>query len=621
MVNGTASGVVIAAISEVVPDIEVSNEFLLQEGRLVRPRAQRALDKMGVEGRRQFSASHSDPMELLEVCARRCLETSRPDEIGLIATSTCSINRPSARLVPNPASDLRVRLGLPNAGTLSSYGGCTSFLGLLCAAADFVRLNHLAAFVAVVELDNRNVPTGVPRYLFGDGCIGVLLRPSEKPNVGFISYDRRSGTDGRAESNRIERDMNEGLVFQSWGRYANALYMNGAAVNNFIQKKVVPALAGFLEQSNVSPDSVDVFVPHQANLRAIRFLHRRCLPKSLLVETVRRRGNNAGASLGIAMAKAFTDPCHRGRRILLSAFGSGPNIVNILYQATGRELVVRETLSPSAIDADNQPTERLVSPGNGEPRYALLTPSVFDHYDGSGIRVLVTDPWEIDFFTRVLPGPCSLIGARAPTTETEFRMQQWAKRRNREQDTRTEPEIPGDYDDKMQCLLLRVSPFDVASLLDNLRQKGRIERWMVHKRHEANVMLSGALRVGGLIHFLASPLTGEFQFDHESRHLQGMALMEIIRQAMIASAHVIGVPQGWGMVLMSFHAEYHRFVDVTAPIVVRTLPGLGKRLARRVEDWKNNRPHRAWGVAQVFQNGQCCVAAHLTGMLRPSTAT
>ena len=233
----------------------------------------------------------------------------------------------------------------------------------------------------------------------------------------------------------------------------------------------------------------------------------------------------------------------------------------------------------------------------------------------------MTDPWEIDFFTRVLPGPCSLIGASAPATETEFRMQQWAMRRSRERETRTEPEVPGDYDDKMQCLLLRVSPFDVPSLLDSLRRKGRIDRWMVHKRREANVMLSGAVRVGGLIHFLASPLTGEFRFDHESRHLQGMALMEIIRQAMIASAHVIGVPQGWGMVLMSFHAEYHRFVDAAAPIIVRTLPGLGKRFARRLEDWKNNRPHRAWGVAQVFQHGQCCVAAHLTGMLRPSPAT
>ena len=620
MMNGTTSGVVIAAISEVVPDLEVSNEFLLQEGRLVRPRAQRALEKTGVEGRRRFSAEHSDPMELLDVCARRCLESSGPGDIGLIATSTCSIKRPSARLVPNPASDLRVRLGLPNAGTLSSYGGCTSFFGLLSAAADYVRLNQLAAFVAVVELDNRNVPTGVPRYLFGDGCVGVLLRPSEESDFGFVAYDRRSGTDGSAESNRIERDINDGLVFQSWGRYANALYMSGAAVNRFIQKKVAPALVGFLEQCNASPDSVDVFVPHQANLRAIQFLHRRCLPKSLLVETVRRRGNNAGASLGVAMAEAFTDLTQRGQRILLSAFGSGPNIVNMLYHATGQEVVVRETLSPSDADADNQPTEWLVFPGDAAPRYALLTPSVFDRYGGTGIRVLVTDPWEIDFFTRVLPGPCSLIGASAPASETEFQMQQWAKRCKRERTTPTEPEVPGDYDDKIQGLLLRVSPFDVPSLLDDLRQKGRIDRWMVHKRHEANVMLSGAVQVGGLIHFLASPLTEEFQFDHESGHLQGMALMEIIRQAMIASSHVIGVPQGWGMVLTSFHADYHKYVDVAAPMIVRTLPGLGKSCARRLEDWQNNRPHRAWGVAQVFQNGQCCVGAHLTGMLRPSPA-
>jgi len=532
-----------------------------------------------------------------------------------------SIKRPSARLVPNPASDLRVRLGLPNAGTLSSYGGCTSFLGLLGAAADYVRLNHLAAFVAVVELDNRNVPTGVPRYLFGDGCVGVLLKPTGESDFGFVAYDRRTGTDGSAESDRIERDMNEGLVFQSWGRYANALYMNGAAVNVFIQKRVAPALVDFLDQCNVAPDSVDVFVPHQANLRAIRFLHRRCLPESRLVETVRRRGNNAGASLGIAMAEAFTDLSRRGHRILLSAFGSGPNIVNMLYHPTGQEVVVRETLSPSDAGADNRPTEWSVSPGNGPPRYALLTPSVFDRYDGSGIRVLVTDPWEIDFFTRVLPGPCSLIGAGAPASETEFRMQQWAKGRKPERAIRTEPGGPGDYDDKIQGLLLRVSPFDVPSLLDDLRRKGRIDRWMVHKRHEANVMLSGAVLVGGLIHFLASPLTGEFRFDHESGHLQGMALMEIVRQAMIASSHIVGVPRGWGVVMTSFHADYHKYVDVAAPIIVRTLPGLGKRWARRLEDWKNNRPHRAWGVAQVFQNGQCCVGAHLTGMLRPSPAT
>ena len=129
---------------------------------------------------------------------------------------------------------------MPNAGTLSSYGGCTSFLGLLGAAADYVRLNQLAAFVAVVELDNRNVPTGVPRYLFGDGCVGVLLRPSEESDLGFVAYDRCSGTDGSTESNRIERDMNEGLVFQSWGPYANALYMSGAAVKQVYPEKRSP---------------------------------------------------------------------------------------------------------------------------------------------------------------------------------------------------------------------------------------------------------------------------------------------------------------------------------------------------------------------------------------------
>ena len=283
MMNEAACGVVIAAITEVIPDLEVSNEFLLQEGRLVRPRAQRALEKTGVQRRRRFSAENADPMELLEICARRCLETSRPRDIGLIATSTCSIQRPSARLVPNPASDLRVRLGLPDAATLSSYGGCTSFLGLLGAAADYVRLNQLAAFVAIVELDHQNTPGGVPRYLFGDGCVGVFLRPSEELDFGFVAYDRRSGTDGSPESNRLERDMNEALVFQSWGPYANALYMSGAAVSEYILQTVPPALVGFLEQCNASPDSIDVFVPHQANARFIEFLHRRCFPKSRLV--------------------------------------------------------------------------------------------------------------------------------------------------------------------------------------------------------------------------------------------------------------------------------------------------------------------------------------------------
>ena len=621
MMNAPACGVVIAAITEVIPDLEVSNEFLLQEGRLDRPRAQRALEKTGVERRRRFSAENSDPIELLEMCARRCLETTRPHDIGLIAISTCSLNRPSARLVPNPASDLRVRLGLPNAGTLSCFGGCTSFLGVLGAATDYVRLNQLAAFVAIVELDHQNTPTGVPRYLFGDGCAGVLLRPTEELDFGFVAYDRRSGTDGSRESNRIEGDMNEALVFQSWGPYANALYMSGAAVSEYILQRVPRALIGFLEQCNTSPDSIDVFVPHQANARAIEFLHRRCFPKSLLVETVRHRGNNAGASLGIAMAKAFTDRCQRGDRVLLSAFGSGPNIVNMLYRATGQEVVLREKVSANDALADSQPAKWMVSPGDGAPRYALLTPSVFDRYDKTRIRVLVTKPSEIDFFTRILPGPCSLIGASSPACETEFQMQQWAKRFKRERTTPPEPEIRGDYDDKIQCLLLRVSPFDVPSLLDDLRRKGRIDRWMVHKQHEANVMLSGAVQVGGLIHFLASPVTEEFRFDHESGHLQGMALMEIIRQAIIASSHVIGVPQEWGIVPTSFHTDYHRYVDVEAPIVVKTLPGLGKSRARRLEDWQNKRPHRVWGVAQIFQNGQCCVGAHLTGMLRPSRTT
>ena len=80
-----------------------------------------------------------------------------------------------------------------------------------------------------------------------------------------------------------------------------------------------------LEKSGIASSEIDLFIPHQANLRIIKAVQERLgLSEAKCVVTVGEYGNTSAASIPMAMNTAYEDGrLKAGSLILLDAFGGG----------------------------------------------------------------------------------------------------------------------------------------------------------------------------------------------------------------------------------------------------------------------------------------------------------
>jgi len=163
--------------------------------------------------------------------------------------------------------------------------------------------------------------------------------------------------------------------------------------------------------------------------------------------------------------------------------------------------------------------------------------------------------------------------------------------------------------------LLRKLPLNISGLVagplaltesDPLPPK--VERGFVHKKNGHNTLLSEPVIDGRLVHFNLIGQTGEFVFDHDSDHLQGMLLLEAIRQASIAVTHIAGdLPLSGMMALSSYYNSFSTYVERSAPVVLRAFTSY------RVPS--DGRETDDYAICQVFQWGKLVAEACLQAVV------
>jgi 3-oxoacyl-[acyl-carrier-protein] synthase III len=266
-------GVGIERIVSLVPSRVVSNELLVQESSLPVVQSEKAIEITGIEQRRKWSSVSHDPLALCERACRRAIRDTDPAKIGMLYFNTLVLTNPQFRLIPTPAEDLRVRLELPEAGTISTTGGCAAFLSLLFEAVQFVAYHRRKALVVGIENTDDFARSGVPRLIFGDACGVFLLTPIEDSEKGFLAV-RNAVSTARQESLDASVEMNDALVIKykdnTYGD--NNLFMKGRSVSQFAETTVVDSLIKFMKDFSIVPADIDVFIPHQANLTMMRTL-------------------------------------------------------------------------------------------------------------------------------------------------------------------------------------------------------------------------------------------------------------------------------------------------------------------------------------------------------------
>lgn len=274
-------------------------------------------------GMKERRVSHVPARQLAIVAAQRALACAGldPADLDLVVYGSCS----NDEQVPNSASGVQLALGASNAAAMDLNTACTSFLYGLSSASAMIRTGSVrnAAVIGVevispyLDWDNRNVAV-----LFGDGCAAVVLQASETPS-GVLSEQLGCVAHARAA-----------LRVRGWGgAYANRGVVFGDTQWDFDGQEIFKrAVHGMLQASEavlrkcgVTPDQIDLVVPHQANLRIIEAVVTRTgIPMDKVMLTVQRYGNMSAATVPVALTEALAEGRVKpGSLILMPAFGAG----------------------------------------------------------------------------------------------------------------------------------------------------------------------------------------------------------------------------------------------------------------------------------------------------------
>ncbi|MBL8310791.1 MAG: ketoacyl-ACP synthase III [Burkholderiales bacterium] len=274
-------------------------------------------------GMKERRISHLPAVELSYVAARRALACAglAPTDIDLIVYGSCSYDE----MVPNTASGLQYKLGATGAAAMDVNTACTSFLYSWSTANAMIRTGVVRrALVIGVELISRYLDweDRAVAVLFGDGAAAIVIEATEE-RTGLLAESL--GCFGEARG--ILRIGGYGAT------YANVGVPFGDMAWTFdgpqIFKKAVLGMsdhsAKALAKVGVTPEQIDLVVPHQANGRIIESVAKHAgIPMSKVKMTVHKYGNMSAATVPVAMVEALEENQLKPHaKLLMPAFGGG----------------------------------------------------------------------------------------------------------------------------------------------------------------------------------------------------------------------------------------------------------------------------------------------------------
>jgi 3-oxoacyl-[acyl-carrier-protein] synthase III len=298
-----------------VPDRVVTNEDL---SRLVDTNDEWILSRTGIKERRLAEPQSLAMSDLAYPAAKKAVEEAGvdPAEIDVVIVATVTPDM----AFPSTAALLADRLAMPDAAAYDLSAGCTGFMYAIAQAYGMVGagLSRKALVVggdvlsSILDWHDRST-----LVLFGDGAGAVVLEQVD--DGGFLGFEL--GADGGGGSS-LWLPGSGSRHFDDADRFVK---MNGREVFKFATRVLVTSAEAILDECGLSVDDVDVYVPHQANVRIIDHAARKLgFPEEKVVVNVDRYGNTSSGSIPLALADAAADGRLRpGKLVLMTGMGAG----------------------------------------------------------------------------------------------------------------------------------------------------------------------------------------------------------------------------------------------------------------------------------------------------------
>lgn len=293
--------------AEIVDRIESSDEWIRE--------------RSGIESRR-FATSEETVIAMSKAASEIALKRAGIPMSEVDAVIMATVSYPYQ--TPSGATELIRELGNPRAAAFDISAACAGFCYGLGMASDLIRAGT-AKYVLVVGVERLTDFTDPDdrgtAFIFADGAGAVLVGPSKESGIGPMVWgsDATNREAISLEPSWIEiRDSAE----KSWPEIA----MAGQTVFRWAVYEMAPVALEAIHKAGLTVDTLDAFIPHQANLRIIDALAKAMkLPERVAIaKDVRTAGNTSAASIPLAMDALLSErPDLHGKSALLIGFGAG----------------------------------------------------------------------------------------------------------------------------------------------------------------------------------------------------------------------------------------------------------------------------------------------------------
>ena len=290
--------------------VETSDEWIVQ--------------RTGIRERR-IKAPDQATSDLAVNAARQALERAKltPRDIEFIVVGTTTPDH----FLPTTANMVQLNLGCDRVGSVDVIAACSGSVYSLIIAAQFIQTGKYRRVLAIGAETLSTIVDYTDRgtcILLADAAGAVVLEASEDGS-GIIDgdlysegkyYDLLWMPAGGSRNPATRETVDQRL------HYAK---MKGNEVFKVAVRMFAESTSKLLERHGFKASDVDLFIPHQANLRIIEAAAKRVeLPMERVFVNVDRYGNTGAASVYVALEEAAsTGRLRPGDLVLMAAFGGG----------------------------------------------------------------------------------------------------------------------------------------------------------------------------------------------------------------------------------------------------------------------------------------------------------
>lgn len=311
----------ILGVGHCLPDSIVTNDDM---ARIVDTSDAWIRERTGIGARRVVREGVATSHLAAEAIKRACENANiEPAQLDGIIVGTCSQDT----VFPSTACWAQKHLGISGMPAFDVMAGCSSWLyGLDVAAnwvagggAKYIALCGAEVFSRILDYEDRRTCV-----LFGDGAGAAIIGPG-RDGSGILSSNW--GADGE-HAEILQLPAGGTKLPASHATVDERMHfvkMEGGKVYKHAVRTMTESLTKAMADANVGPEDIDLFIPHQANIRIMNATRERVgISVEKVHSVIHKYGNLSAASIPVAMSEALQEGrLQDGDMLAMTAFGTG----------------------------------------------------------------------------------------------------------------------------------------------------------------------------------------------------------------------------------------------------------------------------------------------------------